>query len=228
MAQRLLLRVALFSAALLPRALALGVARGGRGAALAARRASMPAAAPPAAAAEAAAAEADADTLPPVTLLSGFLGTGKTTTLTHILSNRAGARVGVIVNDVASVNVDGQVVRRSVAPSAAPGGLDVDMIELENGCVCCGPQAGALAPAVRSLDQLGRGRGAPFDHVVIELSGVADPEVSRARARAPGAARGSGMKLRPSRARARARARAFSFSLSRRSCARTCSTAASA
>ena len=52
MAQRLLLRVALFSAALLPRALALGVARGGRGAALAARRASMPAAAPPAAAAK--------------------------------------------------------------------------------------------------------------------------------------------------------------------------------
>ena len=119
------------------------------------------------------------DTTPPVTLLSGFLGTGKTTTLTHILSNRENERVGVIVNDVASVNVDGAVLRRTNED-------DVDMIELENGCVCCGPQAGALAPAVRSLEQLGEDRGQPFDHIVIELSGVADPEVVRENLRAGG------------------------------------------
>ena len=52
---------------------------------------------------------------------------------------------------------------------------EVDMIELENGCVCCGPAAGQLAPAVRRLVKAGRERGAPFDQIVIELSGVADP-----------------------------------------------------
>ena len=53
----------------------------------------------------------------------------------------------------------------------------VDLIQLENGCVCCGPSAGSLAPAVRQMCADSIVRGEPFDHVVIELSGVADPEV---------------------------------------------------
>jgi len=107
-----------------------------------------------------------ADTRPPTTLLGGFLGAGKTTTLTHLLTNREGLRVAVLVNDVAAVNVDAMALRRSTIE----GGDGVEMVQLENGCVCCSA-AGELAPAVEAL----LASGDPFDHVVIELSGVADP-----------------------------------------------------
>jgi len=112
-------------------------------------------------------------TAPPVTLLGGFLGAGKTSALTHMLTNRDGLRIAVLVNDVASVNVDAATLRATTVE------LDkgsVEMVELDNGCVCCGPSAGDLAPAVRALTERRDACGAPsFDHIVIELSGVADP-----------------------------------------------------
>uniref|UniRef100_A0A7S0IXX5 CobW C-terminal domain-containing protein n=1 Tax=Calcidiscus leptoporus TaxID=127549 RepID=A0A7S0IXX5_9EUKA len=108
----------------------------------------------------------DAPARPPMTLLGGFLGTGKTTTLTHLLTNRDGLRIAVLVNDVAAVNVDAMSLRRT----AVQGGGDIEMVQLENGCVCCSA-AGDLVPAVAALLE----RNDPFDHVVIELSGVADP-----------------------------------------------------
>lgn len=101
------------------------------------------------------------------------MGAGKTTSLTNLLKNRDGLRIAVLVNDVASVNVDAQTLRRTQTDSG------VEMVELKNGCVCCGPGADGLAPAVRMLANRvdgSTGRRA-FDHVVIELSGVADPTV---------------------------------------------------
>ena len=110
---------------------------------------------------------------PPTTLLGGFLGAGKTTALTHLLSNRDGLKIAVLVNDVASVNVDAMTLRRTTV-EVQDG--SVEMVELENGCVCCGPGAGSLAPAVAALAAKTDAAGKPsFDHVVVELSGVADP-----------------------------------------------------
>jgi G3E family GTPase len=71
-------------------------------------------------------------------LLAGFLGAGKTTTLKGILQNRAGLNVAVIVNDVASVNIDGAIIRTEIAAAAESGSAPIELLELENGCICCG------------------------------------------------------------------------------------------
>ena len=77
----------------------------------------------------------------PITLLSGFLGSGKTTTLEHILHNNDGMKIGIVVNDVASVNIDAKLVSNK-------GNNGV--IELQNGCACC-----SLADELlTSVDQL--------------------------------------------------------------------------
>jgi hypothetical protein len=118
---------------------------------------------------------------PPLTIIGGFLGAGKTTTLRHMLGNREGLRVGLVVNDVAEVNVDAAHLRRSNLDGVA-------LTELQNGCVCCGPDAENLAPTIDALlrrtDALTG--GAALDHVVVELSGVADPSAVQARLMAAG------------------------------------------
>jgi len=102
----------------------------------------------------------------PVTLLSGFLGTGKTTLLRHLLQNQDGVRIGVVVNDVAAVNIDSQLVKRYEKGF-------VEVTELQNGCVCCS-SADDLFSAVQNIVM--RSKGHAFEHIVVELSGVGEPE----------------------------------------------------
>ena len=114
------------------------------------------------------AASAEEDTKKtPIHLLAGFLGSGKTTTLQHLLENTEGVKIGVVVNDVASVNIDAKLVNSNSDLSAvASGGI----VELQNGCACCS-LAGEFVDSVESLLSSQQ----DLDAVVVELSGVADP-----------------------------------------------------
>jgi G3E family GTPase len=97
----------------------------------------------------------------PVTLLTGFLGSGKTTLLNRILNGQHGLRVGVLVNDFGAINIDAELV----------DGVEENTINLTNGCVCCEIRD----DLVNSLEQL-LGRADTIDYVILEASGVADPE----------------------------------------------------
>jgi G3E family GTPase len=110
----------------------------------------------------------------PVTVLAGFLGSGKTTLLQNLLNNNEGLRIAVVVNDVASVNIDSKLVAND---NTAAG-----MVELQNGCACCSRSEELLA-SVQELVTLSdtRGPDAGFHHIVVELSGVADPRSVRAK-----------------------------------------------
>lgn len=111
---------------------------------------------------------------PPITLIGGFLGAGKTSTVTSMLLNRRDLRIAVLVNDLASVNVDAADIRRTMQ-----GEDGVATVELDNGCICCGTGAKGLGPTIRGLRD-------GFDHIVVELSGVADPLNVRSSLRSEG------------------------------------------
>ena len=96
----------------------------------------------------------------PVTLVTGFLGSGKTTLVNHILSNRAGVRAAVLVNELGDIGIDNDLII-----SAEDG-----MIELNNGCICCSTNSDLIDSIVRVL-----GGARPVDHIIVETTGVADP-----------------------------------------------------
>ena len=99
-------------------------------------------------------------------LLTGYLGSGKTTLVNHILTNRKGIRFAVIVNDIGEVNIDASLIQK--------GGIvdqkDDSLVALQNGCICCTLKMNL----VEQLTDLMRMRR--FDYIVIEASGICEPE----------------------------------------------------
>jgi G3E family GTPase len=103
----------------------------------------------------------------PITLLTGFLGAGKTTLVNRILADPSSGRVAVIVNEFGAIGIDGDLIHRA----------SDDMLELTNGCICCASRED-LVGALERLYLRRLGLAEPtiaFDRIVVETSGIADP-----------------------------------------------------
>jgi cobalamin biosynthesis protein CobW len=103
----------------------------------------------------------------PATVVTGFLGAGKTSLIRHLLENAGGRRIALIINEFGDLGID----RGIVEGCAIPGCEDGDIVELANGCICCTVADDFLPTITALLD-----RANPPDHIVIETSGLALPK----------------------------------------------------
>lgn len=102
----------------------------------------------------------------PVLLLTGYLGSGKTTLVNHILSNNRGIKFAVIVNDIGEVNIDARLIEKG----GIVGKKDESLVSLQNGCICCTLKMD-LVQQIYEIAALRK-----FDYIVIEASGICEPE----------------------------------------------------
>ena len=103
----------------------------------------------------------------PTTVITGFLGAGKTSMIRHLLATARGRRIALIINEFGDIGVDGEVLKSCGIEDCA----EDDVMELANGCICC-TVADDFVPTMEML----LGRDAPPDHIVIETSGLALPK----------------------------------------------------
>jgi len=103
----------------------------------------------------------------PTTVITGFLGAGKTTLIRHLLQNAKGRRLALIINEFGDVGVDGELMK-GCNDAACP---EEDIVELANGCICC-TVADDFLPTMRKLLD----RADPPEHIIIETSGLALPK----------------------------------------------------
>ncbi|MCH5325883.1 MAG: GTP-binding protein [Duncaniella sp.] len=104
-------------------------------------------------------------TITPVLLLTGYLGSGKTTLVNHILTNERGIKFAVIVNDIGEVNIDADLIERGGVVDSK----DDSLVALSNGCICCTLKMD-LVKQIEDIMAMER-----FDYIVIEASGICEP-----------------------------------------------------
>ncbi len=102
----------------------------------------------------------------PILLLTGYLGSGKTTLVNNILTNKNGIKFAVIVNDIGEVNIDADLIQKG----GVVGQKDDSLVALQNGCICCSLQF----DLVEQLSDLVKSN--KYDYIVIEASGICEPE----------------------------------------------------
>ena len=100
-----------------------------------------------------------------ISVLTGFLGSGKTTILTSLIKQKQMANAAIIINEFGEVGLDHDLIETT----------DENVIELQNGCICCTIQDDLKTTLLNLLKKMEKGEISPFNHVIIETTGLADP-----------------------------------------------------